>query len=72
MLGDVEYGALVNKARIRKIEMLEAALIAAQDALHSSRCMLRAWHRFAPHIPTREAMEGATLALTKIKRALND
>ena len=72
MIGDVEYGALVNKARIRKIEMLENALLSAQDALRATRCMLVAWNRWAPHGRSAEAIEGAKLALTKIERALND
>ena len=72
MLGDAEYGALINKARIRKIEMLENALLAAQDALRSTRCQLKAWNKWAPAINATQALEAAKLALTKIERALNE
>lgn len=71
MLGDVEYGALVNKARIRKIETLEDALIASRGSLVQALTVLRSRHRYYPTGYSEMAIKSAEHTLEKIKAALS-
>ena len=65
MIGDSEYGALVNAARVREIKKLERELAVAHDALIAAQEAINAltW--------THQSKEYARRALDKIKEVLS-